>query len=170
MASRRVWDWPFDFRSDFLPVQRGCAPIYDEIARRASNFITDAVSSDSSVVRFMANQASNSAKARSSIGRNAMLCCLRYGCMTFQQSFACRHKRTFIDSRVHNLKKMTICSWNQRWKFSWFETVCWQDWSSHGVVWTSKNVNALFPVTCQSRQHLIFFSVCFDVCTFARFP
>jgi hypothetical protein len=56
-ALRRVWDLPFDFRSDFLPVLTGCAPIHDEIARRASNFIIDAVSSDSSVVRFMANHA-----------------------------------------------------------------------------------------------------------------
>jgi hypothetical protein len=87
-----------------LPVLTGCAPIYDEIARRASNFIIDAVSSDSSVVRFMANHALNSAKARSVIGRNAILCCLRYG-WTFQQFFACKRKRNFIDSQSRSQLK-----------------------------------------------------------------
>ena len=62
----------------------GFTPIYNEIARRASNFIIDAVSSDSIAVRFMVNHAHNCAKARSIIGRNVILRCLRYG-WTFQQ-------------------------------------------------------------------------------------
>jgi hypothetical protein len=53
-------------------VLKGCAPVYDEIARHDSNFIIDVVSSDSSVVRFMANHSLNSAKARSPTDRNAI--------------------------------------------------------------------------------------------------
>ena len=51
-APRMLWDLPLDFRSDYLPVISWCTSIYDEVCRRAINFIIDCYFSDSVIIRF----------------------------------------------------------------------------------------------------------------------
>jgi hypothetical protein len=96
-ALGRIWDLPNDFRSDFLPPVTGCVSIFDEIARRTLNFISDCLSSNCNLVCFISNHAMLYARSKSFLGRNAVFCCLRYG-LSFRHLFASKHRRQFIDS------------------------------------------------------------------------
>jgi hypothetical protein len=92
-----MWNLPNDFRSDFLPPVTGCTSIFDEIARRTVNFISDCLSSNCNLVRFISNHATFYERSKSFLGRNAVFCCLRYG-LYFRHLFASKHRRQFIDS------------------------------------------------------------------------
>jgi hypothetical protein len=76
---RRYLSLPFDASNEVLPGITDTLPIYDELVRRSAIFIHKCLSSDSHTVRSIANMAVFSLRMHSTLGRNAFVCCSRYG-------------------------------------------------------------------------------------------
>lgn len=76
---RRSLSLPFDASNEVLPGITDTLPIFDEIVRRSAIFIQKCLSSDSHTVRSVANMAVFSLRMHSTLGRNAFVCCSRYG-------------------------------------------------------------------------------------------
>ena len=72
-------------------------PIMDELCRRSCNFINACLSSDCSLITFVARQGVFYSRMASPLGRNAHVCCTRYGGRTQDISFI-RHN--YINYRV----------------------------------------------------------------------
>jgi hypothetical protein len=75
---RRALSLPVDASCDILPGLAGILPVFDEIVIRSASFIQKCLSSDSHIVRSVANMAVFSLRMRSPLGRNAFVCCSRY--------------------------------------------------------------------------------------------
>ena len=54
-------------------------PLYDELCRCFVNFYAGCIKSDCKLINYISNQAIVSSRMNSVLGRNATLCCLRYG-------------------------------------------------------------------------------------------
>ena len=97
-ALRKIWELPQDFRSDYLAIVSDCTPIFDEICRRSLNFIGDGMRSDSNIIRFITEHAVYHARSASPLGRNVVLCCLRYG-RTFGQLMKQKWRHQLCDAQ-----------------------------------------------------------------------
>jgi hypothetical protein len=75
---RRVWALPGNTGCDILHLITDTIPVYDEICRRVSNFIFACCESGSQLVKYVVNFGINYSHTSSPIGRNALLCSLRY--------------------------------------------------------------------------------------------
>ena len=72
-------------------------PVMDELCRRSCNFINACLSSDSSLISFVARQGIFYSRMASPIGRNTHFCCMRYGERTQDISFILNN---YINYRV----------------------------------------------------------------------
>ena len=97
-ALRKIWELPQDFRSHYLAIVSDCTPIFDEICRRSLNFIDDGMRSDSNIIRFITEHTVYHARSASPLGRNVVLCCLRYG-RTFGQLTKQKWRHQLFDAQ-----------------------------------------------------------------------
>ena len=71
-ALRKIWELPQDFRSDYSYqsyLTGDCTPIFDEICRRALNFIGNGKRSDSNIIHyFITEHAVYHARSASPLG------------------------------------------------------------------------------------------------------
>ena len=65
-----------------LPVLSNTLPVIDELVKHSIRFMQRCISSDSYVIRFIANYGVYVGRMFSPIGRNAFFCCSRYGFST----------------------------------------------------------------------------------------
>jgi hypothetical protein len=78
IENTRALSLPVDASCDILPGLAGTLPVFDEIVIRSASFIQKCLSSDSHIVRSVANMAVFSLRMRSPLGHNAFVCCSRY--------------------------------------------------------------------------------------------
>jgi hypothetical protein len=71
---RRFLELACDFRTNLLSTVTGCTPIFDEICRRALNFINDSYASDSTDVLFAIGHVIVSARSRSRLSSFIVFC------------------------------------------------------------------------------------------------
>lgn len=76
---RRVWNLPYNFHGDYLPVVADCTNIFDELCRRHYNFALSCCNSASYIVRIIARHGIWYGQARSPIGRNVIFCSNHFG-------------------------------------------------------------------------------------------
>jgi hypothetical protein len=79
MGVRRSLGLPNLTHSALLHIFSGTLPIFDELIKRTALFIQKCLSSDSESVRTIARMSVFHLRMSSPIGRNAFLCCARYG-------------------------------------------------------------------------------------------
>src|SRR5258706_15390528 len=77
-ALRRIMNIPYNSHTFVLPLITDSVPIFDEMCRRSAKFISSCCLSDSAVVRTIARHGLL-ARFNSCIGKNALLCCQRFG-------------------------------------------------------------------------------------------
>jgi len=82
---RRTWDLPYRTHCNLLPVLCNCLPMYDELCRRTAAFINQCLNSDCDLVNRLTHYGIHVERMRSSLGRNAQLCCARYGVGSISQ-------------------------------------------------------------------------------------
>jgi hypothetical protein len=70
---RRALFRPVDASCDILPGLAGILPVFDEIVIRSASFIQKCLSSDSHIIRSVANMAVFSLRMRSPLGRSAFV-------------------------------------------------------------------------------------------------
>ena len=76
---RRVMVLPYNTHNYFLPLLADTIPIFDELCKRTARFINSCLFSKSSLVRAIAWQGVVLSRCDSVVGRNAIVCCDRYG-------------------------------------------------------------------------------------------
>ena len=76
---RRVWDVPYRTHCNILPLLCNELPLYDEMCKRTANFINLCLTSDSVLIKRLVYRAIYFERMGSTIGRNALTCCMRYG-------------------------------------------------------------------------------------------
>ena len=79
-AVRRVWELPYITHCYLLPLLCDTLPIFDELCRRAINFIRCCVSHDSRLIRSVATNAIVAGRHTSYLGHNVLFCANRYNC------------------------------------------------------------------------------------------
>jgi hypothetical protein len=89
---RRALSLTVDALCDILPGLAGILPVFNEIVIRSASFIQKCLSSDSHIVRSVANIAVFSLRMRSPLGRNAFVCCSRYD-LTLSNIFMLNRER-----------------------------------------------------------------------------
>ena len=76
---KRVWGLPKDTLSFLLAPLCATISIMNELCRRSCNFINACLSSDCSLISFVARQRIFYSRMASPLGRNTHTCCMRYG-------------------------------------------------------------------------------------------
>ena len=88
---------PRDMHSFLLAPLCDTLPIMDELCRRCCNFINACLSSDCSLISFVARQSMFYSRMASPLRRNTHFCCMRYGRQTQDVSFI---RNNYINYRV----------------------------------------------------------------------
>ena len=92
---RKLWSLPYDSNRINVALMSNTVPLFDEICRRAINFIYSCLNCDSDFIRSIVLHGVNVARINSPIGRSAAFCSLRYNncinnlCDTKLSSFVC---------------------------------------------------------------------------------
>ena len=94
---KRVWGLPRDTHSFLLAPLCATIPIMDELCRRSCNFINACLSSDCSLISFVARQGIFCSRMASPLGKNTHSCCMRYCGRTQDISFI---RNNYINYRV----------------------------------------------------------------------
>ena len=74
-----VWGLPRDTHTFLLAPLCTTIPIMDEVCRRSCNFLNASLTSDCSLISFIARQSIFYSHMASPLGRNTHFCCSRYG-------------------------------------------------------------------------------------------
>jgi len=82
---RRIWDLPYHTHCNILPILCSSLPMYDEIGRRTANFINQCLNSDCALVNQLVHRGINYERMLSPVGRNALICCKKYGVFKIQK-------------------------------------------------------------------------------------
>ena len=77
-ALRRIFYLPPNTHSNILPIISDTLPIFDELCKRTSRFITACLNARSSLVRFVSFHSVSFSKYRSPLGSNALLVCKHF--------------------------------------------------------------------------------------------
>lgn len=75
---RRIWSLPYNSSRLNVSLISDSLPVFDEICRRAMNFVFSCLNSDSELIRSVVLDGVNGSRINSPIGRNAAFCALRY--------------------------------------------------------------------------------------------
>jgi Reverse transcriptase (RNA-dependent DNA polymerase)/Endonuclease/Exonuclease/phosphatase family len=75
---RKIWSLPYDSNRINVALISNTVPLFDEICRRAINFIYSCLNCDSDFIRSIVLHGVNVARINSPIGRSAAFCALRY--------------------------------------------------------------------------------------------
>ena len=94
---KRVWGLQRDTHSFLLAPLCASIPIMYELCRHSCNFINACLSSDCSLISFVARQGIFYSRMASPLGRNTHFCCLQYGGRTQGISFI---RNNYINYRV----------------------------------------------------------------------
>lgn len=81
---RRVWNIPYQTHCNILPIMCNCLPMYDEFCKRTVNFINQCLNSDCELVNQIVHHGIYFERARSPVGRNALICCKKYNASDIQ--------------------------------------------------------------------------------------
>ena len=81
---RRVWNIPYQTHCNILPILCNCLPMYDEFCKRTVNFINQCLNSDCELVNQLVHHGIYFERARSPVGRNALICCKKYNASDIQ--------------------------------------------------------------------------------------
>ena len=82
---RRVWNLPYHTHCNILPILCNCLPLYDELCKRTANFIILCLKSDTVMVKQLVRHCIFFERARSPVGRNALISCKQYHASDIQR-------------------------------------------------------------------------------------
>ena len=111
---RQIWRLPRNTHSYLLPILSRCLPLFDEICARSMKFIIACLSSDSSLVRAVANYGIFHGMQNSFLGRNAAFCVRRYSCRFYdvccRKASINRLVKAYVDNSIEDQQLFTARS------------------------------------------------------------
>jgi len=124
---RRVWNLPLNTDCALVPPSCGLLPLMDEVACRCATFISGCLHSECEVVSFAARHDVYYSRMSSSIGRNSLFCCSRFGvCLTdiarISKSFVWHCYRSRLTTSCHSTVSLLLELLSV--KFGYFSISC----------------------------------------------